>query len=385
MKMKAFYVSFVGICASVALAACAGNSNAPSGAATFQTQSASVVGAAHSVCPQVAFGKATCYALKVDRGIEPLCTGSQCGFGPADLEARYELPITKGSGQIVAIVDAGDNPMVATSLSTYRTQFGLGTAKFFKYNQEGQQSNYPTYTDWSVEIALDVEMVSAACPLCTIYLVEANSSSNSDLAATEREAVKLGAHIVSNSWGCSGSLDCVKAKDFDKPGIAYVAASGDNGEGDVGAPAAFASVAAIGGTQLTKSGSTYSETIWSDSTYGCVTGVTKPQWQKIIPDTICAYRVADDASSEAGCSPGVAVYDQFDGGWAGVCGTSAASPLLAGVFGLAGNATKQHGGETFWKNKHHKDLWDISGSCTYRLGQYSECAGWGSPKGIKAF
>ncbi len=385
MNLKTLCVSIVGVCASLALAACAGSSSVPSGVQTSQTQSAGIAGAAHSACPQGAFGKATCYALKVDRGIQPACTGATCGWAPIDLETRYKLPITKGSGQIVAIVDAGDNPSVATSLSTYRTQFGLGTAKFFKYNQEGQQSNYPTYTGWSIEIALDVEMVSAACPLCTIYLVEANSSSNSDLNAAELEAVTLGAHIVSNSWGCYGSIACVDSKDFDTPGVTYVAASGDSGLGDVGAPAVFDSVAAIGGTQLEKSGSTYTESIWDGSTYGCSTGIKKPKWQAIIPDSICAYRVADDASSEAGCSPGVAVYDQFDGGWGDVCGTSAASPLVAGVFGLAGNATQQHGGKTFWKRKHHKDLWDISGSCTYRLRKYSECAGWGSPKGIGAF
>jgi subtilase family serine protease len=384
MTLKALYVSIVGAFASLALAACAGGSSVPSGVQNSQTLSAGVAGVARSVCPQVALGKATCYALKVDRGVQPACTGSQCGLAPIDMETRYQLPITKGSGQIVAIIDAGDNPSVATSLATYRTQFGLGTANFKKYNQNGQQSHYPTYTGWSVEIALDVEMVSAACPLCTIYLVEANSSSSRDLDTAELEAVKLGAHITSNSWGCYGSLGCAHPKDFDTPGVTYVAASGDSGAGDVGAPAAFASVAAIGGTQLIKSGSTYTESIWNGSTYGCATGVTKPTWQKIIPDSVCAYRVADDASGEAGCSPGVAVYDQFDGGWGGVCGTSAASPLVAGVFGLAGNAAKQHGGETFWKTRHHKHLWNISGSCTYRQGRYTECAGWGSPKGIGA-
>ena len=41
-------------------------------------------------------------------------------------------------------------------------------------------------------------MVSAACPNCTIYLVEANDNNN--LGTAEKEAVKLGAHIISNSW-----------------------------------------------------------------------------------------------------------------------------------------------------------------------------------------
>lgn len=46
---------------------------------------------------------------------------------------------------------------------------------------------------------------ASTCPLCTIYLVEANSSDSSDLQTAEAEAVTLGAHIVSNSWGCLGA------------------------------------------------------------------------------------------------------------------------------------------------------------------------------------
>jgi hypothetical protein len=92
----------------------------------------------------------------------------------------------------------------------------------------------------------------------------------------------------------------------------------------------------------------------------------------------------NDAAAEAGCSPGVAEYDSLDGGWFPVCGTSVAAPLLAGAFGLAGNATSQDGGRTFWDRRHHKSLYKISGQCGYRLGQYTSCAGWGSPDGISA-
>ncbi len=337
-------------------------------------------GLARAACPQVV-GKPTCLVL-TEKGIQPACAGSSCGWAPIDFQTRYNLPVSQGSGQIVAIVDAGDNPDVGTSLATYRTEFGLGTANFTKYNQDGQQSNYPPpLSGWTVEIALDVEMVSASCPLCTIYLVEANSSDASDLEAAETEAVSLGAHIVSNSWGCLGSISCVDVSDFDTPGVAYVAATGDSGLNQVGAPAAFASVAAIGGTQLAKSGSTYTETVWDSGGGGCVTGVPKPKWQH---DKVCTYRATADASAEAGCSPGVAEYDSYDGGWFGICGTSAASPLAAAVFGLAGDAKKQKGGRTFWRKTHHKYLYDVCAtSCLFST--YSYGGGWGSPDGIRAF
>ena len=66
------------------------------------------------------------------------------GWGPSALQAAYNLPsLSKGSGQIVAIVDAYDDPNVASDLAEYRSYFGLPPANFTKYNQEGQQGNYP--------------------------------------------------------------------------------------------------------------------------------------------------------------------------------------------------------------------------------------------------
>ena len=200
------------------------------------------------------------------------------GWGPADFQTRYKLPSgTKGSGQIVAIVDAYDNPNVASDVAAYRSAFGLGTAAFFKYNQEGQQSNYPQgSTNWGLQVDLDAEMVSATCPLCTIYLVEANGADSSDLETAEVEAVKLGAHIVGNSWICYGSESCLSKRDFDHKGVTYLAAGGDSGYGQEGLPEAFDSVVAVGGTTLSKSGSRYSETISDVSSGGCATGVRKP-------------------------------------------------------------------------------------------------------------
>ncbi len=322
-------------------------------------------------------------ALIQQKAVAPNCVGAACGWAPADFQARYHLPSDrKGKGQIVAVVDAGDNPTVLSDLGTYRQQFGLGNAKINKYNQDGQQSNYPSYTGWEVEIDLDAEMVSATCPKCTIYLVEAKAPDSTDLEKAEVEAVKLGAHIVSNSWLCTGS-SCVHQKAFDAKNVTYLAA-GSSGGSQVSLPSSFDNVVAVGGTQLAKSGSTYTETVFNGSG-GCATGIKKPQWQAVIPDSVCAFRLANDVSAEAGCSPGVSLYDGNDGGWFPVCGTSVGAPLLAGVFALAGNAAKQRGGRTFWQSKHQKHLYNLKGSCGYRQGQYTTCAGWGSPNGIGAF
>ncbi len=173
--------------------------------------------------------------------------------------------------------------------------------------------------------------------------------------------------------------------------MVYLAASGDDGYNQNGAPEALANVVSVGGTIISKNGSTYSETVWTDAGSGCATGITKPSWQH---DTGCTYRTDSDVSAVAQF---VAEYDSLDGGWFTVAGTSVASPLTAAVFGLAGNASSQNAAKNFWtlkKKKYKKELHDItSGSngscggsylCTGVKG-YDGPTGWGTPNGVKAF
>ncbi|MGC1379409.1 MAG: hypothetical protein WA814_00140 [Candidatus Baltobacteraceae bacterium] len=391
--------------AVLALAACnaGGSSNVPASPGQSSAMSHSMPqwqsrGLAHAACPQVV-GMPTCLAL-VSNKVTPLCSpSSSCGWTPTDLQTRYNLPSgSNGSGQIVAIVDAFDNPNVTSDLATYRSQYGLGTANFTKYNQSGQIGNYPQGSPgWGVEIDLDVDMVSAACPKCTIYLIETNGQI-SDMEQGEATAVSLGAHIVSNSWICYGSVNCGDSSFgnyFDTAGVMYLAASGDDAYNQNGAPEALGTVVSVGGTQLAKSGATYTESAWNDAGSGCATGVTKPSWQH---DASCTSRTDSDVSAEAGCSPGVAEYDTYsESGWIDVCGTSAASPLIGGVYALAGNASSQDAGKKLWtlkKKKYKKWLHDVTtgsnGSCggSYlctAMKGYDGPTGWGTPNGIKAF
>lgn len=348
---------------------------------------------AHRACTDTRPGYAECDVLIENGRGQPMIAGWQ----PIDFQKRYALPSgTNGAGQIVAIVDAYDQANAATDLATYRTMFGLGTANFTKYNQLGQKKNYPgtcvgqSGGGWCVEIDLDIEMVSAVCPKCTIYLIEANSNNTTDLVTAEKEAVALGAHIVSNSWGCPGSNSCVPKLAFKKAGVVFLASAGDSGYGTQ-APAALGSVVSVGGTVLSKSGSTYSETTWNGTGSGCAVGVKKPIWQH---DTGCTSRTMNDVSAVAF---DVAEYIKQYGGWVTVGGTSVSSPMIGGVFGLAGNASTRIAGKQFWsqtKRKYRHDLHDITtgsnGSCTIKylctagVG-YDGPTGWGTPKGIGAF
>jgi subtilase family serine protease len=348
---------------------------------------------AHRACPEAGPGKAQCELLILNKSPQD----KEPGWGARDIEAAYNLPsASKGSGQIVAIIDAHDNPNVASDLAVYRRHYGLPKAKFYKYNQDGQQSHYPKGNmSWGHEIDLDVEMVSASCPNCTIYLIEANTFDGANLDKAEAAAVTLGAHITTNSWLCDRCLD---PNYFDTPGVTYVANAWDNAYG-VGEPMAFPTVVSVGGTILSRSGSIYSEVVWSDTGGGCAMKVAKPSWQH---DPGCSGRTTNDVAAVAW---NVAEYDSYGyGGWSTVGGTSVASPIVAGVFALAGNATKQDGGKIFWtlsKKKLQEGLHVISSGnndCPPRLvgsylctagtdefGTYSGPTGWGTPNGIGAF
>jgi hypothetical protein len=313
------------------------------------------------------------------------------GWGPSDLQAAYNLPSTSGgSGQTVAIVDAYDNPNVASDLAAYRSYYGLPVATFSKFNQEGQQGNYPSGdTGWGSEIDLDVEMVSAVCPNCAIDLIEAND--DSDLGVAEKTAAKLGVHIISNSW----SWGTVTKSQFDTPGIVYVAASGDSNYGSV-PPADFSNVVSVGGTILAKRGNRYREIVWPFTGGGCASKEKKPAWQH---DPSCLFRTQNDVAAVA---LDVALYDTYGSeGWVMGSGTSVSSPIIAGIYGLAGNASSQRAGEAFWalsnqQRKQYLHAIDVGsdGNCggsylctagTKQYGTYSGPAGWGTPKGIGAF
>jgi subtilase family serine protease len=351
---------------------------------------------ARRACPDARPGEMQCELLILNKGPE----NKEPGWGARDIEAAYNLPSsTKGSGQIVAIVDPYDNPNVASDLAIYRGHYGLPKAKFYKYNQDGQQGHYPKgNTSWGDEIDIDVEMVSASCPKCTIYLIEANNSGTRSFDKAEGEAVKLGAHIVSNSYTCYPFRECDQSRAFETPGVTYVTSAGDNRYG-ISSPMALATVVSVGGTLLSKNGSIYSEVVWPDTGGGCAGQVAKPPWQH---DPNCSGRTANDVAAVAW---NVAWYDTYgNGGWDTVGGTSISAPIVAGVFALAGNADKQDGGKTFWtlsKNQRRNNLHVISSGTdgcqrriegsylctagTYQFGTYSGPAGWGTPNGIGAF
>jgi subtilase family serine protease len=82
------------------------------------------------------------------------------------------------------------------------------------------------------------------------------------------------------------------------------------------------------------------EAAWAGSGSGCSSYFSKPSWQS---DAGCSTRTGTDVAAVADPRTGVAVYDSYGstGGanWYVFGGTSVASPIIASVFALAGNAT----------------------------------------------
>src|SRR3954463_11487815 len=149
-----------------------------------------------AACPAATETTAECLSVVVPEGAFPSYQGSgeKGGFARKDLLSAYKLPSTGGSGQTIAIVDAFDDPNAESDLKTYRSHYGLSectTANgcFSKVNQKGEAKNYPTPSSgWSLEISLDLDMVSAICPECHILLVESTTNSFENMAAAEDEA-----------------------------------------------------------------------------------------------------------------------------------------------------------------------------------------------------
>jgi len=321
---------------------------------------ASLKGHRHArVCGVPAKRRAACDAV-VDLDVSgPLAASSAVpsGYGPADLQAAYSLPsAASGRGVTVAIVDAYDAPTAAADLAAYRSQYGLppcGAGCFTKLNQNGGTALPPVNAGWAQETSLDLDMVAATCPNCSILLVEANSSSVDDLGAAVNTAVRLGAVAVSNSYGApeTASQTTLDAKYYNHPGVAITASSGDSGYG-VEYPAASQYVTAVGGTSLTRDTSArgWHETVWGSSTAGAIgagSGCSlydpKPTWQH---DSGCAQgRTVADVAAVADPSTGVAVFDSTSSnnqsGWLVFGGTSAASPVIAATYALAGTPAQQ--------------------------------------------
>jgi hypothetical protein len=311
-------------------------------------------------------------------------------MAPSDILTAYTIPASsKASGQIVAIVDLPDTNAYS-DLSTYRSQFGLpplpqcsglpdGTTPCFAVVDENGNLN-PSGQDGGeadLETSLDMEMISATCPDCSILFVAMtdaaldNGPTDQDFLTSVATAANLGAVATSISFGGAETPGGGDPTGYTTPGHLVFASSGDTGyllegtpanEGGGTSPSYPAScpdVLGVGGTNLiAQGGGAYTEQVWNDesgaASSGCSTEYQMPSYQlaygasKFGP---CTNRASTDLSAAAQFTPangaggGIAIYVSSNG-WTSVVGTSAASPIVASAFvrlGIAAQVSNNFG------------------------------------------
>ncbi|MEO9139137.1 MAG: PKD domain-containing protein [Jatrophihabitans sp.] len=308
--------------------------------------------------------------------------GPAGGYTPQALATAYDFdPKINRSNLTVAIVLWHDAPNVLSDLNTFNARYGLKqetAATFRKVNERGASSPLPARDPGAAgEIALDTQAVRGACNTCKILLVEADDPYDTDLAAAVNTAVRLGANIISNSYGTpelKSSSAITNA--FNHPGVVLTVSTGDDGwfgwdygntQGDRGDgvasfPSSSPYVVAVGATTLTldSANQRVSETVWNGngphdsigmarqqpmgaSGGGCSTQYPARPYQSHQPgygDARCGgTRLAADMSLVGDPQTGFDVFDSYgSGGWVTIGGSSLSAPLAAGMFALAGGA-----------------------------------------------
>jgi subtilase family serine protease len=194
-------------------------------------------------------------------------TGSRYIYTPSDIRYMYGFNQINygGQGQTIVVVDAYDAPNIYQDLMAFDKAFNLPGQSwsdignyFIKANQNGTTNSFPQAdSGWALEASLDVEWAHAMAPYARIVLLEANSSSLSDLLSTVSLARYVnGASVVTMSWGGSefaseASYDGYFTTIKGHTPITFVASSGDDGAWyGTSWPAVSPNVLAVGGTSL---------------------------------------------------------------------------------------------------------------------------------------
>jgi subtilase family serine protease len=370
---------------------------------TSMTQDEITSASSAAICPDTPDGSPYCHAFGlVDASGHLITSPAPAGFSPSQLRSAYKITGSGSSSTVIAVVSAYDYANVESDLATYRAQFGLpacrsSTGCFRKVDQSGGTSYPGSNFSWNLEAVLDLEMASAMCPNCKLVLVEATEASFADLAAAVNEAAKLGAHVITNSYGGDEFGTQSYEAAYNHPGIAIVASSGDAGYfGGIEFPAASPHVISVGGTSLTTASNTrgWTETAWDSGGSGCSTVYAKPSWQH---DTGCSMRMLNDVSAVADPNTGVAVFGPDStsttgaSAWLVLGGTSVAAPLIGGIYGVNG-ASQNYGANLYACTASLYDVTtgstsafcDPTYACAARTG-YDGPTGLGTPHGATAF
>jgi subtilase family serine protease len=285
--------------------------------------------------------------------VTPLATSGNTYYTPGQARHAYGFDrlSSNGSGQTIAIIDAYDDPNIASDLAHFDAQFGLPAANLSKVRING-----PTVgSGWAGEISLDVEWVHAIAPAAKILLVEARSASYTDLlTAVDYARDQPGVVAISMSWGGNeflneASYDYHFTTPTGHAGITFVASAGDGGAANGPEwPSVSPNVLAVGGTRLTLSGTgAYGqEAGWGSGGGGPSGAEAEPTFQRGVQTG--GWRDSPDVAYDADPGTGFLVYDSLpnaagQAGWFIYGGTSAGAPQWAALLALADQGRAQLG------------------------------------------
>lgn len=299
-----------------------------------------------------------------------------------------------GRGQTIVIVDAYQNPSLATQMATFDTFYGLPDVQLTLLAPDGLTPFDPTdatMSGWAEEISLDVEWAHAIAPGARIVLVQAKSSNDPDIISAVNYAVtnELGS-VISMSFGenesCLGPDLTAEYHNLfaaaTRKNITLFASAGDQGAAQmtcdgnswvkaVSSPANDPLVSSVGGTELTvakyclasqgcdptqnpAAGTYLSETAWNEGLpygdygdifgYGTLSGgggfsiiFGEPSYQQyVLPDG--KQRGLPDVAYNAAVEHGVLTYLAIPGiqsGFYTFGGTSAGSPQWSAITAIA--------------------------------------------------
>lgn len=308
-------------------------------------------------------------------------------YTPAELQSHYGLTSLikqgyDGTGQTIALVEAYGYAAAEADANVAAKAFALpalNSSNFSVIYPEGKPINSAAadLTGWTDEIALDIQSAHAIAPGAKILVVASAGQDNEDQIASLQYIIshKL-ASTVSNSWENDDELLAGPSEEnaFNSvlklgaaSGISFQFSSGDGGDlglgtpvGSLGVPSNSPYATAVGGTSILNNtaGSGQVVTGWGNNIVFLNAGgpvdpptgdaffnggagggeslfFAKPSWQKALPGT---GRQVPDVSALADPFTGFGIIVTEQGkqvAFAGVGGTSLASPIFTAIWAIA--------------------------------------------------
>ena len=324
---------------------------------------------ASDTCPIQGADPATCFtphSLRVAYGVQALTDQGKTGKGVT----------------VVVVVSYG-SPTMQQDLDVFSRTYGLPALHVPIYSPLGDQPSDPTNPDialWGLETELDVESIHAIAPDAGIVVMtspvdetEGTIGLPQFMQLEQYVAQHHLGQVISQSWAASeatladstGQQFVKTFNDFyqqitTQDGITVLSGTGDSGATDcavldcitpgaginpakladtptVNFPASSPWVVAVGGTSLSRTGQSFDESAWQGSGGGVSKLFARPAYQQNLPASaqsiLNGQRGLPDIAANADPATGMAYY--LAGQWAQIGGTSAATPIMAGMIAIA--------------------------------------------------